>query len=421
MSGGSKRTPTVNGKVKQMKAAVCFALLAFATLNTGSARALDSARSDAQVETQAKAFKIILSYVSSRVSEVQKPFYLYHWRKDPHLVQSADAQINPEKYGRAIVEREAPSFIPGLYAHERNSSSVYGGGLYAALDAVSTERFGGMNPASWALLVMHIPQGFKLLELLAPDGLLSRPQRDLVQKAFESFGCSSGKNYSSVLNNIFQRDEIHLECADLIKRVIGTLQIDGFSYSYTNAAFKTCATNIDRGAAVVFTSKSWLNMQGATARLYTARTQTDLEERRAIESQFFYAETYSAIPNRMQSIDWILASRVMSKKFPKEFATMASVNSDYTCYNDQVCKFFITMLYSDGIVETEINEWDIRPFYFKDFPVKFSAAAGAPIETLHWADLAESPTLGHMEDWLHQNLMDCGSSFKSSGDSRHGN
>lgn len=91
-------------------------------------------------------FEAITKYFARSVSEVISPFDMYHWRRDPSLVQSEDAQTHPAKYGRQIVQREGAGFVSGLYMKHRTLHNSYGGGLYLAFDAVVTESFGGLDP-----------------------------------------------------------------------------------------------------------------------------------------------------------------------------------------------------------------------------------------------------------------------------------
>lgn len=289
---GVQRVRTTSWRVLKMLA---LTQLLFTVLAVGWLACPPIAKADIAFRSQTPTqedFNVVVDYFSRFVYEVDQPFYLYHWRIDPSLVQSEDARLSPQKYGHRIIEREATGFIAGLYVQGRIKGAMYGRGLYTAVDAVITEEYGGQNLDQWALLTMSIPMGFQLLDPRFSSSIPTDAQLDLIKRAFYKFHCPANHPFDSSIDKLLRADLLNKDCADMIKNVLSELHIDGFAYDFMATQYKACTAKADRSVAIILTASEWLKLPGADARLYTARTLVDLPQRRAIESQFFSSPSF---------------------------------------------------------------------------------------------------------------------------------
>lgn len=367
----------------------------------------DFARADESGPTTQADFQVIVDYFSHSVSEVSRPFWLYHWRNDPSLVQSEEAQRDPSKFGRQIVVREGPSFVRGLYVKGRTNGMMYGGGLYTALDAVATEVYGSKDPNLWVVLAMHIPRGFHLLTLSeqpVPEGFDSANLNSILKK----FECPvpDGPQSPMAISGLFGARELTKTCANLISDVIHALKIDGFSYSYSVTPFKACTSSLgdDRWKAIVLTSNSWLKLPGANALAYTSRTKVDLEERRAIESQFIYTNSQGTFNSGSNPFDYNQVTKVIAEKLPNLKGSLNGLSQ--TCTSNE-CTYLARFNNSTEVLR--ISQDEINRFYYPSFPKTFSIGNGFGVESLHWNDLLNTTTTLDMDNWVKSNLLDCGS------------
>lgn len=388
--------------------ALCFFALAIIS-NPALAKAEES---NLNPPTQ-EDFAVVVDYFSRFVNEVNKPFYLYHWRSNPSLVQSEDVQLNPSKYGRQIIEREAPNFISGLYVSGRTNSSAYGGGLYAAVDPVVTESYGSGQPKLWVVLTTHIPKGFRILDLRNEQNIANTLNLNALQRSLSRFGCATNDGRTVGIDQQFQMESLRKGCADLIAKVITKLKIDGFLYGYSNTDYADCGRDMNRHAALVFTSKSWLDLPGADARVYTSRTRVDKDKRKEIESQFFYAYVQGVITQGFNSIDMALATREIQVKFPQQFRTMTSMDMDLSC-TTAACTITMKIFSPSGTVQSEMQHEDLKSFYYTSYPTHFTLSNNQGPESLHWEDLHSEKTLPNIATWLQGNLFNCGSYFTMS-------
>lgn len=380
-------------------------------LNCGIAKA-DQALANGQTSAE---FRVIVDYFSQFVRDVHRPFALYHWRKDASLVQSIEAQNNPAKFGRKIVEQEAGSFIPGLYSKNR-SGNAYGGGLYAALDPVATEKYGGKDPDQWALLTLQIPVGFRLLDLRIRDLNLNYPDASLAEPILRKYGCQMDEYRPNVISGVFASFEIQKTCADLVAKVLAELKIDGFIYPYLSTLFKACDKMIDRSAALVFTSKDWLNLPGAKAWLDTSRTNVDLDRRRAIESQFVYAYTNEAFIEQNNPFQFDMVSKLLRSRFSNLPEQLALFFDNVSCDSDG-CIFTVSYNTFSGSGRAYISSQDLKRFFYPSYPANFYVSQEFGMNRLHWNDLAGEPTTPDISKWLRSNLLDCGDASSLHGPS----
>lgn len=352
-------------------------------------------------------FNVVANYFSTLVREVHRPFKLYHWRSNPSLVQSEDVQRNPSKYGQQIVKQEAPGFISGLYVENRTHGAIYGGGLYAAVDPVTTESYGGNAPDRWALLVLHIPKNFQILDL-RDEMNSANMATDRLQQAFYKFDCSMSPFNTTSIDQLFESSILSTKCAHMISEVLTKLKIDGFLYSYMHTAFQACALDSVRNAALVFTSKNWLDLPGADAKIYTARTRVEPEERRNIESQFFYTFTEGTIADKMNPPDSNLINRFLRLKFPRQFSKSHMMSTSSSC-DSNGCKIHVDLQSEEGGIHMYVSHADVKEFYFESYPEQFSLSPTSAIESLHWPDLLHTATSPDLENWIKSNLLDCAS------------
>jgi hypothetical protein len=355
----------------------------------------------------------IVQYFSYYLRTVQKPFYLYHWRSDQELARSADAQANPEKYGTEIVNRDAQNFIPGLYVKLRSFGNVYGGGLYAAIDPQLTEGYGGSDPTSTALLAMHIPIGFHVLDLRLHEPTFSQSELSQLNTVLSEFQCSNRQNQTgdnSFLSNLLSGD-FTKDCADLLSHVLLTLKVDGFFYEYGSTPYSVCQQINSQEVALVFVSSSWLQLPNAHAYLFTPQSRGALKERQAIESTFYLAHTLHGLSGPAYDSDGQILDLLIKKHIP-ENAKSINISAEDAQWSSSNYMVRIVVSYSIGDAnKTDVLKFDSSDFeslQLTEYPNRFSSRP--EIYFSHWSDLIGTPTIDKPSIWLKENIFECGDS-----------
>jgi hypothetical protein len=218
-----------------------------------------------------------------------------------------------------------------------------------------------------------------------------------------AFQCNS----DSSLDSLLSESNLSKPCADLIAHLIEILKVDGFFYWYNAAEFHICQASKNRSLALVFTSKRWLNMPGADARVYTSKTSADLEQRRFIESVFAYGTTLGMASVTSAVVGWNTLYKIFAEKLSIDPSFIGGY-STLSCPPTEDCIAKVNMSFTDARapVNFEIRRSDVAPYLFSSYPKQFSPQS---FFGNHWDDLRGQSTVPDIESWIRENIFECGS------------
>lgn len=242
-----------------------------------------------KVEVNGVDLAPVIEIFKRQVRVVQKPFHIYHWGSDSSFYDRAYSATDAR--AAEVVRRGAQSFLQGLEAQDRLRGNNYGGGLYSAVDPLSTEVFGTYSD-DWILVDSELPVGFRMLDIVEPQ-----ERRISVfegQQALDKLGCEYDRNPEFVRSALAMR-RMNPQCAQAIRLVIRTLKIDGFAYQYGGYNLRGCKRDngVNAGPAFVFTSEDWIKSP-SQIHVFTATTPDAKSEREAIENLFIFNSSHES-------------------------------------------------------------------------------------------------------------------------------
>jgi len=165
------------------------------------------------------------------------------------------------------------------------SFSLTGTGLYLASDPVASHDLG--NSATWTLLEIEIPVGFRVIHAWS-DELMKIPDvPDSAVNVLTKFGCRGTIHTMLDLFSTAQYTNSP-KCVAAVLEVFEKLKLDAFSYAYGGGYLNVCvpaSPKGEHGRAFVIMSDRWL--KPGTVRVFNAQTADARDERLLIESTIF--------------------------------------------------------------------------------------------------------------------------------------
>lgn len=413
-------------------------------------------------------------FLSQYVYELTRPIYTWNWSnaagRDPiwltnlsafspagidHLKSttsrywqsfcSKNAKLNPPDCGDA-------QFTPDGYIGQGN---MYGPGLYAAVDPVSTMSYGGGNQ-NWVLMQIRLPKGLRILDLQR-DGSMNLPLK--VQKYLLGLNCPAAwmKNSAQLTSMLsanetykngramFAGGDDHIvvsdECLLAIRKILkDDLQIDAFAYSYQGSEFRECDLPVDGTNYYLTYSQSGNNPRRQVAfvianavrfssddiRVFNSQTTDDREDRVRIQSLFYKADVDSAYRVAMRYF------RSLSyPDYPGQQVSSLYPNCNWDSQsNKQSCKLQISMC-KDGNNCQNVDAPSMPPSLFGNMetvmssrnvpetlnPYAYSITTDQlPKPTLLWADLDGDPVDQTLSAWVTNQLFGCSQDLEYDSD-----
>jgi hypothetical protein len=193
------------------------------------------------------------------VRVLDRDITVYHWtsRSGLGLPETGPFTVKPENilgYARGVAHN---------FEGEDNSGSAAGPGLYAALDPVVTQGYGG---AHWALLAISLVKGTRYLDFHFTTQF---PASHSLDTYLETHGCQKEMEagvwqgeWDSLLNTNLP------ECRKLVTETFHELQIGMTFYNYDASDLDLCTDQL--GAALVIQAPEAIRNDGI--KLFTADT-----------------------------------------------------------------------------------------------------------------------------------------------------
>jgi hypothetical protein len=216
---------------------------------------------------------------SSHLYELNAPVVVFNWYNARDVSSLPTSSNGPLGYKDFLNE-------VGLHWDKLNSDpaagSIFGSGLYTALDPVITRSsFGGKNDR-WVLTQAKLPANFRLIDLNADSKVrLNQAQRSLLARV----GCPKEWSF---LEDLFPAGDLvgHALCAALITKILrDDLKIDGFAFQNAVTPFSECpGKGAPRNVAIVITSAE--KIPSENVRVYDRLTADSVQDRARIQSLF---------------------------------------------------------------------------------------------------------------------------------------
>lgn len=332
-----------------------------------------------------------VDYYRPGIETLKKPVTIFNWSNganDPFWTEDRD-QENSELV--LHTQNRSKSFW-------RNFGSIDGGrqlfgiGLYAAADPVSTYYYGG-GPTSWVLLQIELPIGSKIIDIYRPNVSKDSDVRKKMRAIARKFKCPDEGSINFFIKGGADLDPF---CRELVQKVFADIyEIDAFAYSYPTASFKACKPKFtDALRAFVITNPNIVHSENIN--YYTRKTLSDRESRIRIQTLFFKASQNTNDP-------FILGEAV----------TKAKLNAYLKDYPQKVVQSSITQFIGVNCITTakiceSTDQCEELKFEFRpDDPISAAEATQTMARGLLWPDLEgieKSPTIN---SWLLENMYAC--------------
>ena len=329
-----------------------------------------------------------------QVKTLTKSIYTYNWSPaglDPFWRQER-SENDPALLNAA--KRLAEGYWR-VYGQPNGDFSVYGRGLYTAIDPVSSSSFsGGLYMKRWLLLEFEFPAGMQILTL-EPDESLA--PNDQVTAILTKFGCP-GTNTSALFSDGGRA--LSAECRDLIKDVFqNILRVDALSYNYVGTSFHACTdsgSDYAGAPAFILTGTKWL--RPGLIHSYTPTTKGNRDGRRRIQTLFLASGEGE---NRVQDLakEPILHYLL---DHPGSYVKSSSTKCD-----GSYCDLTLEMT-DDQNKKGEVTILNMpRPAGPLITKAEAAALSSDVTQDLLWDDLDQTPKSPTISDWLKKNEFAC--------------
>ncbi len=252
-------------------------LISLCSILIGSQLSFANAKSEAMFE--GVNISPLVEIFQKQIFKLKQPVTVYNWSGNGAKGDSSNLQL---------AQSGATTFWRAFGSSE-GAYNMYGSGLYAAVDPIVTRSYGG---SEWLLIEMKLPIGFNLLDLSSPPII---EDKLLVSKAYQvesHFNCPNSEGAQVFFES--GGSKLSRDCIRLIKYIFShILEVDGFSYSYSDTRFKACKQKIDASVAFVMIRDGW--MQPNLINYYNKASTHNLENRIIIQTLFSV--------NRVESIN----------------------------------------------------------------------------------------------------------------------
>lgn len=329
-----------------------------------------------------------VDFFGKQVVTLKQSVTVYNWSFTK--TESTSSNIgSAEKYSTSFWDH---------YASEKGSGNMYGHGLYAAIDPITTISYSGGSPY-WLLTEMQLPHGFRMLDL--PNLLMMQstfpPE---VVNILTKLNCNTVKN----IDDFFSAGGAKLKsnCIELSKKIFQeTLKIDGFAYSYSDTNFKDClvgGASFHIPRAFVITSSNWI--KPGLIRYYNSKSTHNMESRIMIQSLFYTLLEGNA--QMLQSVTSLIGDYLtLNPEMDYEDST-TKCEGEYCvitvnfCNDNKHCEAInlAPLLRPDGSL--------IKASSAAKIPIRVNAQSG-----LLWSDLEGKPKATTVSQWLKANKFAC--------------
>ena len=402
-----------------------FALFTFLTLfllaGTGYAQTGGPA-SGRDLSTE--ELKPLVDLIKKNVVVLNKPLFVYHYfdAKGADPVWRSKMSAN-DPIGYRLISQNAD----GYWRHQGSAEdgNTMGPGLYAALDPVSTRRFGGED--DYVLVRIELPLGTRVLDLV--DFRTVVP--DDVAAIYESLGCKWREGASSIFRpiaSLFEpKPNSSRYCIDVLRGIVDRdLGVDALTYGYSSTHFKECTVEPsstrestlmagfrvrpDRMSAVVIMSNRWLKPEHV--RIFNQHTTDSREERLRIQSMFYKnTADVAARPEYRAS----MLESLPRLAIPKIYPGMRVVGPRETEQIDgsvravlHICPADVSLFDHDESKCRKVPEPAMSHFdYPATISVKLPTLGGNVNGNLMWRDLEGQPAAPDLGEYIQRTQLGC--------------
>jgi len=200
----------------------------------------------------------VVKYFSKYVYEMKKPYMVFHWFSAIGRNPIWSGPISAYDYaGYNYIQNQGVRFFQGYCSQQNPSvnpadcglispttygtSNMYGPGLYAAQDPVTTASYGGGQNTA-VLVQIQLPKGLRIFD--AAKDYQAFPQE--IINYFQSEQCAGLSRIDSLLRignpSYFYGGNLTTDkCKLLVRRLLkDQLRIEGFFYAYGSTSFQGC-------------------------------------------------------------------------------------------------------------------------------------------------------------------------------------
>jgi hypothetical protein len=321
-------------------------------------------------------------FFETKVKTLKKPVSVYNWSVGGDLGDYSEHLSNAKKLSRSF----------WTWYGDKGEGSMYGYGLYAAVDPVASNSFGYGN--DWVLFEMKFPIGFKLIDLTL-DYFESQQSisEDLVTLG-QKFNCPSFAKLDPFFAN--GGAEIDIKCRGLIKKIFkDIIQIDGFAYGYSQTNFKACKkSDFTSSRAFVVTDEKWMRFE--LIHFYNSKTTDSKENRIRIQTLFFVAALDLSLKLTDESTS-LMSTYLVDHPETQLHGTKTECTGD-------LCKLIV--LFCDP--NNKCDEVNLGYYLRPGGPtITASEAKRTQRGVLLWNDLEGQPKSTTTSEWLIDNKFAC--------------
>ena len=352
-----------------------------------------------------------IRYYNEQIVELKTPATVYNYSpsgNDP-LWGSDPGPENSQAFAHA--QNLTRSFWAN-YGSVQGAGNMYGYGLYAAVDPVSTFSYGSFI-GQFLLLELRLPVGFRMLDLgnasldltndseHANDTASEKAKRETLKEEVRQiqtkFACASGLNPNYFFANGAAGHDP--KCLDFAKVLFSqALKIDGFAYNYGKTYFRTCSYSEMGSRAFVFTRPDWMTPD--SVRFYNTKSVKDREDRARIQTLFFESrDTIFGNPS-----DAVLAQlTVYLKSHPQ-----SNIRGSSTKCDGHTCEISVKFCEKkeDKPETCESVNLGTLPRAGGDVITEEEAKSTPPTGLL-WPDLEGEKKSATIRTWLKENMYAC--------------
>lgn len=358
--------------------------------------------------------------ISPFVYVLDHPVYVYNWHPASSDSELSTNSQDPKSYKNL---KDMANRYWGHQTASGNTSDMFGTGLYAAVDPVSTFSYGGGGD-SWVLTQMKLPSGFKMLDLARDVGfVLPLDQSGIITK----LGCPESWKYQPLLMNMMNPSAYagYPKCAAAIREIFkDKIKIDGFSYGYESTRYKECDSqdaNLQSAFVIVRDDK----IPASSVRIFDRITQDDQSDRLRIQSLFakateeglyqspsssYSSSTSNSSPTPAQIAAFLKASPKMAQY--SSWADNQLGMSGYSSGNNQMawqitlCNRAVSVNYN-AMATASVS----APLQCVEVTMPASALNGTtPVDLTQgalWADIKDKPVDKDINTWIRGNIYAC--------------
>lgn len=338
----------------------------------------------------------VVESLRPNIKILKKPVVVYNW-SDGSASDFWKEEHTPNEEGLVdYAQRMSLSFWRNY--GQASGGNMYGYGLYAAIDPVVTNSYGGSGE-DWVLLQMQLPAGFKFIDAEYSVGTQPSSFSDAFvgySKTLKEFACPEDFLLSSMFNNA--GTGISSSCQRLAKHIFQEIfKIDGFTYSYSATHFAACSREWNNSKAFVITRPQWMNSDNI--RFYSSKTRTNTEER--IRIQTIFLKNTAASPTEALKTNALNKLKTYMKSKPEMYVDQSTTK----CSADSCT---ITVHFCNENDAKNCEDFDLDPILRPGGGLITLAEARKTIPyNLLWPDLEGKPKATTIEVWLKENLYAC--------------